>query len=193
MTGNKRRSAIALALTMAAFAFCAVSASGASAAQFRWSATGEIAGPQTSNHVFTTGKSSLTCHEAWTSGEIESQSYEELKNLRIEYSKCAYLGAAAKVSPAAFTLHADGRFDLTNTITVSTLFGCTITIPPQTGLKSVSYVNRGEPFKLEASYALTGMTYNGSAGVCGSGTDGTYTGTSLIERVGGGAIWWEAI
>jgi hypothetical protein len=191
----KRRSALALALALAAIAVAAVSAAGASAAQFHVSATGQIVGAQTTNQVFKFSAGSVTCKQASSQYSTTSSNFTFL-DLRTTFSGCSsiYFGVPSQtgveVSPADFTLRANGEADLRNALTINVKgMGCSVVFPAQTGLKSISYTNRPEG-KMEGASALSGMSYNFSEG-CGSpGTNGTFTGSSLYERSGGGSIQW---
>lgn len=198
MKKDKPRSPLIVALIAAVMAISAVSAAGASAAEFRISETGTFTGKQTSNQVFKTNIGTFTCTEAVTEGTITSTNWTIL-DPKVTYSKCTGVVFGAKistpVSPAQYRLHANGEQDLLNTVTISIpAFGCSVSISPQAGLKAVSYTNKyvEERSKLEASSGLTGLSYSISGGCGSAGTNGTLSGSSLIEMVGNGSIGWRA-
>lgn len=185
-----KRFAKILAVACVAALALAVSAAGASASTFTASATGELKGTQTSNQVFTPGSfGSVTCKKAATTGKIESVA-SETQVVTVSYSECTGFGFPATVTAAEYKLHANGESDVLNTITITvSSLGCKNVVGPQTGLKSVSYANKSG--KIEQSSEVKGITSSGS-GTCAGGSAGTYTGSSLVERVGGGEISWDA-
>lgn len=201
MTRSKRRSIIALALTTAAFACTAVSTANASAAFFKVSETGEFGGPQTSDQVFTFGAGSVTCKEAHFSLLTTSNLFEVLEpGFGTDYSNCTSINGfgkqAATVSRAPIAVWANGKVNLQNAITIHVggVTNCNIVVAKQAGLESISYTNKSG--KIEASMALTGITYSASSELCdhffsAPGTKGTLTGSSTIERFGGGTISWQ--
>jgi len=169
----------------AAFALVAMTAVSASAATFTASATGTLTGTQTSNQVFTTGGGgTVTCKKAHTHGTIVSTSAAS-QHVTVTYSECTAFGFNATVSPATYELYASGTVDVENTITISVL-GCTTTVKPQKGLHAVSYHNKAG--KLEQTSAVKNITSTASGFPCSGGTTGTYTGSNLVERVGGGTL-----
>jgi len=173
------------ATVAAALALAAVTAAGASAASFTASATGTLTGTQTSNHVFTTGGGgSVTCKKAHMHGTIVSTAAAS-QHVTVTYSECTAFGFAATVSPGTFELFADGRVDIENTITIK-VFGCTTTVKPQNGLKAFSYHNKSG--KLESTSAVSSIVSTAFDFPCSGGSNGTTTGSFLIERVGGGTL-----
>jgi len=183
----------------AALALAAASAAGAQAApKFTTSSTGELTGTQTSSQVLTISagaSENVTCKKAMMSGESESTEYTAQK-FAVEYSECtantAFGAIGATVSKAEYELAASGVTKVLNTITfhVGGIANCNITVGPQTPTGSVSYTNRSG--KLEVTSALTGIVST-STGLCPHGSTGTYTGSDLVERVGGGTIAWDPI
>jgi len=192
----KRLAKMFMVTCVAALALAAV-ATGASAATFTASATGTLTGDQTTNQVFTVsegGSSAVTCKKAHTSGTIVSTA-AATQEVTVSYSECTFAifgfgNSAATVSSATYELHANGESDVLNTITISVpSLGCKTTVKPQTGLKSVSFTNKSG--KLEQSSAIKGIVSTGE-GFCPGGTTGTYTGSNLVERVGGGTLSFDA-
>jgi hypothetical protein len=192
----KRRGGFALALTIAAMAVTAVSAASASASQFLVSATGEFAATQTTNQVFTFNNGSVTCTQASSDGLITNSSFTYIENVHTKFSGCSGrlygFSTPVEVSQAEFTLRANGEADLKKAFTLNLKgLGCTVTFLPKTGLTAVTYSNQSS--RMEAASALTAMPYQFSSSGCGSAaSNGTLTGSSLWERVGGGSIQWQA-
>jgi hypothetical protein len=172
---------------VAALALAAMTTAGAWAATFTYSATGTLTGSQTSSHVFL----GAICKKAHTNGTVVSLTFSS-QHYTVSYAECTAFGFPAMVSDATYELYANGSVDIENTITISVPFaGCSIKAAAQKGLKSVSYTNKSG--KLEVHDAVGGIVYTTIGGLCGSsGSNGTLTGSSLIERVGGGTISWDA-
>jgi len=79
---------------------------------------------------------------------------------------------------------------LLNTVTIdNTGAACNVTLKPQT-VNRIKYSNSGG--KRVVTPEVTGITYTSTGGLCGSsGTNGTFTGTSELERVGGGSLTFD--
>jgi hypothetical protein len=173
---------------VAALAVAAMTAAGASAATFTYSATGTLRGAATTNQVFKTGSGQVTCKKAHTSGMIVATEASS-QHVTVEYSECVAFGFLASVSAATYELDAFGVTDIENTITISVpSLGCGLKIEPQKGLGWASYTNKSG--KIEQHSAISGMVSTGS-GACTGTKWGPFTGSSLIERVGGGTISWD--
>jgi hypothetical protein len=156
---------------------------------FTYSATGSLSGKATTTQIFTVNAGQIKCTTAATSGTITSLSNEQ--HLTTNYSGCTAFGfASVHVSPATYNLTASGAMHLKNSITVNvTLAGCHVTFGPQT-LKPINFTNNGG--KLSVIPNVTGITYTSTGGFCGaSGSNGTFTGNSEIERVGGGSFTYD--
>lgn len=171
---------------IAALALAAMTASAASAASFTASATGTLKGTSTGNQVFTTGGGgSVTCTHAHTTGTITSTQAAS-QHVTVTYTNCTAFGfLGATVSPATYELYANGEVDVENTITIS-VAGCTTTVKPQKGLKSVTYTSAGG--KITQHSAVKNIVSTASGFPCSGGTTGTYTGSNIVERVGGGTL-----
>jgi hypothetical protein len=182
---------------VAALALGLMTAAGASAAQFTFSATGTLEGTQTSNQVFTASSSSpaVVCEKAASTGTITSTG-GEMQEFTVNYSSCtipALSGAAVSNITATYDLHADGTVKIIGNIVISVPgLGCSTTVSEQE-VSSVSYdnVEVGGVKEVEETSAVTGI-HSTSTGFCPSGTTGTYTGNNLVHRVGGGTISWDA-
>jgi hypothetical protein len=195
----KRFSKVVLVTCVTALALAAVSTAAAQAApRFTWSATGELTGTQTSDQVFTPeagGKGSVTCKKADATGTILSSEAVELR-FRVAYSECTAATSvgtvAATVSGAEYDAKAAGGVEILSTITINAkggLINCSIVVGPQTPTGGVTYDSAAG--KIEETSAVTAIV-SSSSGLCPKGSTGTYTGSFLLERVGGGTIAWDA-
>lgn len=181
----KRFSTTLAAICVVALALTAMTASAASAAQFTASATGALTGVQTSDQVFQFGVGGVTCKKAHTTGTITSTATTS-QHVTVNYSECStsFWGFSTAVSAGTFLLTANGEIHLLNTITFSVpSLGCSTTVSPQS-LGSVSYTNKVGG-KIEQHNAVAGLKSTSTASLCSSGNAGTFTGSSLLERIGG--------
>jgi hypothetical protein len=191
----KRFAKIVAVTCVAAFALAAVSVAGASAApKFTASAIGTLSGTQSGNQVFTaTGSEAITCKKAHTTGSVIATESAE-QEVTVEYSECTaatFLGnISSTVSNATYNLTANGTVHILNTITIHVggIANCNIVVGPQTPTGSVSYANSSG--KISQSSAVTGIVST-STGLCPHGSTGTYSGSNLVERVGGGTLSWD--
>ena len=175
---------------VAALALAAVSAAGASAAQFTASETGTLEGTQESNQVFTPkpGGTPVTCTTAHTTGTIVSKE-AATQEVTVEYGNCTAFGFTAKVSPAKYRFEASGTVDILNEIKIEVpLAGCTNTVKSaeNQNLEMVAYTNIAGGEVTENS-TVSKITSSGP-GACAGSTEGTYTGNSKLKRVGGGTL-----
>ncbi|HKO37476.1 MAG TPA: hypothetical protein VJU14_03820 [Solirubrobacterales bacterium] len=158
---------------------------------FTYSATGSLTGKATATQTFTINGGQIKCTVAETSGTIVTLPPLKEQHLTTNYKGCTAFGfATVHVSSATYKLTASGAMDLTNSVTVTvTAAGCDVTFGPQT-LKPISFTNNGG--RLSMIPNVTGITYTTTGGLCGSsGSNGTFTGTSEIERVGGGTFTYD--
>jgi hypothetical protein len=189
MRGFRNRLAVMCVAVLAIGMLLAVDAS---ASQFTWSEVGTLSGTQTTNQVFTasSGGPEVVCKAAATSGELTSKAFEA-QEVTVNYSSCsipALFGAAVSNFKAAYNLHANGKVNITGTITIAApALGCT-TIVSEQEVGNVSFATSGSGI-LQSS-AVTGI-HSTSTGLCPSGTTGTYTGSNLWTRVGGGTISFD--
>jgi hypothetical protein len=184
-------------LAIAVFAVSVVGAASASAApKFTATLAGAIGGTQTSSQVFTTsekGSENVTCKKAHTSGTAALEAASQ--KVTVEYSECTAAtiigGIAATISKAEYSLAASGSATILNTITIHVggLANCNTVVGPQGPLSSVSYTNVTP--KIEESSAVKGIVST-STGLCPHGTNGTYTGSNLVESlVTGGTLKFD--
>jgi hypothetical protein len=184
---------------VAALALAAMTAAGASAATFTASATGTLTAIDTSDHVFkpdAAGSSSVTCRSAHTHGTIISTAAAS-QHVTVTYSECTAYGQPATVSNGTYELYASGTVDLENTITVTVPnLLCKLTVSPQSALHQATYHNKHNAggtgvHKIEQTTSVTKIVSKGE-GLCTGGTNGSYTGSSLVHRVGGGWVTYDA-
>jgi len=188
-----KRSIKMLAVTcVAALALTALMAAGAAAAAFTWSEVGTLTGANTTDQVFTVDSTNkVTCKKSHTTGTIISKEPTEL-HVTVKYTECtaSFFGfpAGAAVSVATYKYTANGQVHIENTISIKVVsLGCETVVKPQTR-ESATYTNNSG--KLQIANGLTGIVSSSPNG-CPSGNAGTYSGSSLVELVGGGSISWD--
>src|SRR5690349_10396229 len=97
-----------LAVLTAVLGLCGVGAASASAAEFTYSATGELEGHALETQVFTVNGGNLTCTKAATTGLINKTNFTQ-QAVSVSYSGCTAFGfASVDVSGADFLLTANG-------------------------------------------------------------------------------------
>jgi hypothetical protein len=182
------------AFVVAIFALSVIGVTNASAAQFTFSETGELAGEALEPPKFGFNGGTVECSTVDTSGNIESKDFSELE-LTAHYSGCKAFGIAnVDISPATYLFTANGEVHIkeavTITVTKTVLSGeCAITLPAQT-VGTVDFATSGNNLKMTPTF--TGIKYTSSGAPCGtSGENGTYTGPSEIHRVGGGTVSFD--
>jgi hypothetical protein len=187
---SRKLKTMGLAL-IAVFALTAVGDGAASAAEFHsTAATTKISASQTTTHNFTTTIVGITCEKATFSGTQTTATTTSVE-FAPTYSGCHFIifGSTIAITVATneckYRLNASGTADIVcpvgKAITVSGA-GCTITVGAQTGKKSVTYANK-EAKHIDITTNLTGINYSHSGFTCGtgSGTNGTYTGTTTAS------------
>ena len=189
----KRFAKMLMVTCVAALPLAAV-APGASAAPFTASATGELKGTQTTEQVFTVGGANVVkCKKASTTGKIVSVATGE-QHVTVTYSECSatffgFPAGTVDISPATYNFTANGEVHVVEPISIkATGLGCETIVGKQT-LKSVSYTNEAGKIKITSN--VTGIVSTSPNG-CPTGTTGTYSGSNLTERVGGGTLSWDA-
>jgi hypothetical protein len=180
-----------------------------------------LTGEQVGTDVLTVNGGNVECKKITYKGTAEVQSPSEI-TLEPSYSECTafgFAGAEVKVNGCAYVLHSgtkeggnlEGSFDIEcpegKTIEfIATLVGtkrCTLTLPAQKGLGTLTYVNEGAGTSRDykANLSLSAVKYTQDAGtglgVCSSGSfeNGKYSGTATVkgenskeEKVG---VWVE--
>jgi hypothetical protein len=195
---HKRLRTLALALA-ATSALGAVSATGASAGTFKAdSYPARITGEQTTQIVFTGVVGSWKCNGLNMQGELSAESSS--LNLTPSYSECSWAGIAATVNMEGCTYEytagstiegnenkiqatMDVRCPTGKEIKLTLTNNCTIRIPEQSGLGSVTLENKlaTEPMDVDLQLNVSGMTYRVEHGNFCPNTpaDGTYNNGTL--------------
>ena len=203
MNRKLRPSILAL---LAALTVSVAAAPSASAESFIFSADAaemELTGAQHgAGDVFTTNAGTVKCSSITYTGTSTSDEMETVE-LAPTYSGCTAFGSAStevKANGCQYRLNPktiegsnfEGDMDIvcpggstiTATVKVGGLTACTVHIPAQEGLGSVTYANvENEPDELTVSLNLSGMKYSYTAGLgCSSGSfeNGTYQGAGLF-------------
>ena len=200
MTRNLK--ALGLAL-VAVFAMSALTAGSASAAEFHSEGTETtVIASQVTTHVFETTAGEVTCAKATFEGNQAAKTASSI-TVTATYKECHFnffgskVAATVNMNGCDYTLYASGTADIVcpkvNEVQKEvevTGAGCTVKVPGQTGLKSVSYTNNESHIDITPN--LSGIKYSHSGFTCGtgSGTTGTYTGTTTAEG-NKGKIWFE--
>lgn len=100
------------------------------------------------------------------------------------------LGSKRSSAPWNISSTPNGTVSILKSATIKAGAFCNISIPAQSKLSSVKYINlTGGKLELEPNVA--GITSTGSGAGCGYGTEsnGTYAGHSEVELVGGTLQW----
>ena len=187
MTRNLK--ALGLAL-VAVFAMSALAAGSASAAEFH--SEGEnttVKASQVTTHVFKTTAGEVTCAKATFEGNQAAKTASSI-TVNASYTECHINFFGTKVSATVNMNGCDYVLYAANKADVVTAAGCTVEVGAQTGKTTVNYSNNGT--HIDISPNLTGLVYNHSGFTCGtgSGTTGTYTGSTTAEG-NKGKIWYE--
>jgi hypothetical protein len=211
MTRNLKVLGLAL---VAAFAMSALVASAASATAWQFHSNTDnpvLTGSQEGTDVFTTDSGTVRCSEAnytgsatgTTNSTIEvAPTYEGCKllfiiNVTVDPNGCKYLFHAETTTNTGGTpavIHYEGSVDIVCTggnVIVVTAPGCDITVPAQTGLKTVTFTNLGSGHTQEVtvdvniSNTITYIEHQTPGETCeNSGTphttNGSYTGQALV-------------
>jgi hypothetical protein len=199
-----------LGLALAAvFAMSAVVASAASATVTFHSPveptylTGE---QHASNDVFNTDAGEVTCSHATYVGKVAAKTTSTAEvtpsysgchlififtfNVTVDHNGCTYL---FHVDPALENGNAEGSVDIVcpaGKVIEVTAPGCTVTVPPQTGLRKITFTNAGtaNAMDITVDVNLTAITYeehNTSGSTCASSTthttNGTYSGNATVR------------
>jgi hypothetical protein len=189
-TAKNLRPTLVVSMAILITAFTAVSATGAAAAEFTFSAKGELGSTQTTEQVFTLSPvfSPVVCGEAQGTGKIESLSGLNQK-LSILYSDCDVniIGnQEVKKFTVEYNLLASNEVEILNNAKMEVPFlGCTTTVTAGQTVGPITYKNEGTG--LLFSNSLSGIRST-STGLCpnggpGAGTAGTLFGSSVLHRI----------
>jgi hypothetical protein len=193
---------------MAVLALGAVVANAAMAEKFHSEvAATTLSGAQTSTHEFVTNAGTVTCTTAKFAGSTTTKEESSLQ-IKPTYETCKLSGIGIEVTVNSSATNykfleptlKSGKINIiTGSIVVSGP-GCTITVPTQENLGSVSYANEGTGTSrtVKVTAAVTGIHYTGSGLLCsgiGSQTNGQYKGPTSVKGLNSGGtqvgIWVE--
>jgi hypothetical protein len=125
-------------------------------------------------HLEKGGGNYVVCEAEHSEGEVKERETKE-QEVRVNYEKCTAHTSIGEysvtVSPAHYNFHAEGSVDVVEPITIEGVPFCTITVPKQTGLKTITYTNSGNNIIVEAK--VTGIK---EESCLGTSTTGTYFG-----------------
>lgn len=183
---------------VAAFALSAAAAASASAHTFNSTVTGKLKVVSNSQQVFSTNtipKTEVICQKVTAeTGEAKAGEQAEIKS-KVNYTECTLavggvsLGAAT-VEKTNYNFHAEGEAVDSLEEAVIKAVGCTVKVPAQNGLKKVTYVNEGNDVNVHANVTNINWTQKGaSCETPTAGNEASYTGTALIEVIGGAISW----
>ncbi|MHB1809408.1 MAG: hypothetical protein ACYCU0_08930 [Solirubrobacteraceae bacterium] len=164
-------------------------AAAASAHSFKASKTGELKAKQTEWQIFQTSGGTIECETLNGTGTVSSLTSETQK-ATVEFGYCAAFSIPATISPVEFEFNANGTVSILKKVTITASGYCKITIPAQSGLSSVKYIDLSGG-KIELEPTVKGITSTGSGVACEYGTEhqGDYGGNSIAELVGGTLEW----
>ncbi len=174
---------------VAMLALVAVSAASASASLFDASKVGKLTGKATKNQVFITKAGTVTCKAIKVTASTVEPLASETQLAVVEYEECTVFGfLEAKISPAHYLFMSNGTADLKAVETIEAP-GCTVTVPIQSGLGTITYKDSGEGIELEPN--VTGIESEGTGSTCSYAKEkaGTYKGQSKVELEGGKIEW----
>lgn len=186
MTRSIKALAVAFA---AALALTAVSVASASAHEFIASKTGTTKDHSLGAQKFKTNGGTVECKESSSEGKVtELVSKTSLE--KVTFKGCTAFGLSVSVSEAEDGFNAEGTVTIKKKQVVKAL-GCEVIVEPSTkntNLKTVTFTNNGGKLKVDA--AVENITYTSTGGLCGkSGENGSYSGESEEELVGGTLEW----
>jgi hypothetical protein len=181
------------------FSIGALTGSAASASQFH--SEGEFttfSGSQVNTHKFRSTAGEVTCGKATFQGSINAKTWSWI-TVNATYSEChtiifgSTISSTVNMNGCGYTLWSNELVDLTcpagKVITV-TAAGCTISTPSQT-FAWFEYSNKeNKHINLTAHGGFIKYSHTGFTCGTGSGTNGTYDGTTTFagDR---GRIWFE--
>lgn len=171
---------------MAICACSAVGAVAASAHMFTSTGTGTLILLRHGTQKFVTKFGTVECTGLAIKSTISATLTEDI-HATAEYTKC-FLGIAeVKITPALYLFLASGLVHISNSIVITGV-GCTLTVKPQL-VWTTKYINTGK--EVEIKPEVKNIAYEGTGSTCnGSGTEGTYEGTSVVG-LAGQTVKWE--
>jgi hypothetical protein len=160
---------------------------------FEYSAVNAIKRVTNATQVFKTGGGlTVECTTDAVSSANSSAGNQLTLLADVSYSGCTAtaLKLGATVTTAKYLLSADETANLRNTVVINIpVANCHITVKAQNTLKTIKYKNTGKDLVVEPN--VSGILSEGSGGECGTGdtSKGTYTGSTVVELVGGTISW----
>ena len=186
------RSMKKLSVLVAVFAFCAIGAANASAAQFTSTVGGPLVVTKNDPQVFVTPQGTVTCTGVKVTGTAALATTSQ--HATVNYSGCKTVTGpftfTTHITPVTYLFTAGDtggaiNVHILNEITITpTGAGCTIGVLPQT-VGTVDYSSSGGQITLAPN--VTKITSRGSTQFCDSTLHhtGTYTGNITIGVKGG--------
>jgi len=179
---------------LAVFAVIALGVAAASASAAEFHAEGvlpsELTAESLGSQEFRTGLATIICTEEESQkGTVTEETFPSL-SAEVGYLGCTlktFLGGVYPVHHinAEYLFDANGDVHVLKLIDIEVLEfagGCTITIPPQTVTKAVTYENDGGHVKINAK--ASGIEYSG----CGLEGASEYVGESLVSATSGAEL-----
>lgn len=191
---------------VAVFAMSAVAASAASAAKFQAASyPARVNATNSGAHTFKAGAiGTISCNTATFTGTEFLSGASTTLEVEPEYSGCTFLGVVGVVvntngctynfnEPTGTSPSFTGTVDVVCPPGEAISFTsgtCTVTVGPQTGLKTVKYTNEANG-TVKVVAAVTGIEYTGS-GLCpnepGTHANGEYNGTAIAHAQTEGGV-----
>jgi len=185
---------------MAVFAIGAITATGASAHKFASTESpGLVIAKAEGLQSFTTPTGTVACNALAGDGAVTG--LETLsQNLMVTYTECSVLIGGSWIPQASilaeYLFNADNEeARLLSAINIVVNFGtkCTITVPAQNSLKSVTYKNTGKRILVASN--VSNIESSDSGATCPvkytSNKTGKYVGNALSELSGTGTLSWS--
>ena len=190
----KRLAKMFMVTCVAALAMAAVATGASAATTFTASATGEATSKSTTTQTFTVGGANVVkCTSAHGVGAITGTK-TTAQHMTVTYSGCSATffgipGGTIDISPATYNFTPNGDVHVLNNISIkATALGCETIVTSGQTLKSVSYANSSPISTITVTANVSGIKSTSTGGGCPSGESGTYTGTNVTSRVGGGTV-----
>lgn len=189
----------AIAAVSAALLMGVVGVASASAQVFKASKTGALTS-EGGTQTFKTHGMTVRCKKVKDSGTVTSTETSE-QAVVADYEECEIGATPVTISAADYTFHAAGTVDVTKEITIEATGSpalCTIKVPAQSGLSTVTYKNVSG--KIEVVAVVTNITSSGKGTLEEEGkklceytqaeeTKGEYKGDSVSTLTGGTLEW----
>jgi hypothetical protein len=169
-----------------------VSTGSASAQNFLASEASALKAEKVKPQIFITNAGTVECTALKVNGGTSKAGSSTEQLALIKYEKCTAFGfVSVTITEADYNFLANGSTDILNKITITTT-GCVVEVPAQK-VGTVAYKNVGKNIELVPN--VSSISYSATGSLCaktGSGTNGTYTGTSEVSLTGGGTISWDS-